>query len=137
MSLFSIDFNSKKASNEDSFYDLREDWSLIESSFASQYSIRLRNEHDMKWTEFVSLLNGILPDTALGNIVSIRAEKDNKIIKNFTPAQKRIHREWKIRKIKKGEYDKEDFDKQMENLSKMLSTVFGNKGSESNGISKK
>lgn len=137
MSLFSIDFNNKKASNEDKYYDLREDWSLIESSFASQYSIRLRNEHDMKWTEFVSLLNGILPSTALGNIVSIRAEKDSKVIKNFTPSQKRIHREWKIRKIKNGEYDKEEFDKQMDSLSKMLNTVFGKNGGVSNGISKK
>ena len=131
------DFSAKRASHEESFYDLREDWSLIESSFASQYNIRLRNTPDFTWSEFASLLNGILPDTALGKIVSIRCEKDQKIIKDFTPSQKRIHRDWKVRKIKNGEYDKEAFEKQMDNLSKMLSTVFGNKGSEKDGSFKK
>lgn len=39
-----------------------------------------------------------MPDTPLGYIVSIRAEKDNEVIKKFTKDQKRIRNEWLKRK---------------------------------------
>lgn len=48
----------------------------------------------MKWDEFRDLLVGISPDTPLGRIVAIRAEKDRKILEHFTPEQKRIRNEW-------------------------------------------
>ena len=78
----------------DRFYDVFEDWDLIESSFLMQYGIRLREEDDMSWQEFSSLLSGIMPKTPLGNVVSIRAENDSKILDNFTPEQMRIRNEW-------------------------------------------
>lgn len=74
---------------------------MIESSFLKQYGIRLRTEEDMSWQEFCSLLSGIMPDTPLGQIVSIRAEKDPKVLKNFTKEQKRVRREWLYRQNKK------------------------------------
>jgi hypothetical protein len=55
----------------------------------------------MSWTEFCSLLSGIMPDTPLGKIVSIRAEKDPKVIKDFTADQKKIRNDWIKRKNKK------------------------------------
>lgn len=88
-------------SNGESYYDLFEDWELIESSFLKQYGIRIREVDDMSWTEFCSLLSGIMHDTPLGYIVSIRAEKDPKVIKDFTPDQKRIRSEWILRKSEK------------------------------------
>ena len=48
----------------------------------------------MPWDEFATLLSGLNEKTALGRFVSIRAEKDPKIIKEFTPEQKRIRSEW-------------------------------------------
>lgn len=54
----------------------------------------------MSWQEFCSLLSGIMHDTPLGQVVSIRAEKDPKVIKNFTKDQKRIHSEWFSRKFR-------------------------------------
>jgi hypothetical protein len=78
------------------YYDLFDDWELVESSFLSQYSIRLRKDDDMSWSEFCSLLSGIMPETPLGRVVSIRAEKDPKIIKNFTKEQKKIRNDWII-----------------------------------------
>lgn len=84
----------------ESFYDLFDDWELIESSFLKQYGIRLRSEDDMSWNEFCSLLSGIMPDTPLGQIVSIRAEKDPKRIKEFTKEQKRIRNDWLKRRNK-------------------------------------
>ena len=74
---------------------------MIESSFLKQYGIRLRTEEDMSWQEFCRLLAGIMPDTPLGQIVSIRAEKDPKVLKNFTKEQKRVRREWLYRQNKK------------------------------------
>ena len=55
----------------------------------------------MSWSEFCSLLSGIMPETPLGRVVSIRAEKDPKIIKNFTKEQKKIRNDWIIRRNKK------------------------------------
>ena len=47
---------------QESWYDLLEDYDLIEASFAKQYGIRLRNEQDMTWSEFATLLSGLMPD---------------------------------------------------------------------------
>lgn len=89
----------------ESYYDLFEDWELIESSFLKQYGIRLRADGDMSWSEFCSLLSGIMPDTPLGQIVSIRSEKDSKRIKEFTKEQKRIRNDWIIKRNKKLKED--------------------------------
>ena len=86
--------NDFQNSNE-SYYDLIDDFDLIESSFAQQYGIRLRNEiSDMQWGEFSSLLSGLNGDTALGNIVRIRSEKDPKVIKDFSKHEKEIRSKW-------------------------------------------
>lgn len=55
----------------------------------------------MSWQEFCTLLSGLLPDTPLGKIVSIRAEKDPKVLKNFTKEQKKIRNDWQRRKMQK------------------------------------
>lgn len=54
----------------------------------------------MSWNEFCSLLTGIMYDTPLGRVVSIRAEKDKKVIEQFSPEEKRIRDEWIKRKHK-------------------------------------
>lgn len=41
-----------------------------------------------------------MPDTPLGQIVSIRAEKDPEMLKCFNAGQKRIHNEWQSRMAK-------------------------------------
>lgn len=55
----------------------------------------------MSWSEFCTLLSGLLPDTPLGKIVSVRAEKDPKVLKNFTKEQKKIRNDWQRRKMQK------------------------------------
>lgn len=74
----------------------------------------------MKWEEFRDLLVGIGPDTALGRIVSIRAEDRKEIIENFTPEQHRIRNEWKPKHTEfiKNHTSKEQIDAQM-NAMKM------------------
>lgn len=85
----------------EAYYDLIDDWNLIESSFVKQYGIRLRQDDDMSWDEFCSLLTGIMYDTPLGRVVEIRSEKDPKVIKEFTKEEKRIRNEWLLRRREK------------------------------------
>lgn len=73
-----------------------DDFDLIVSSFQTQYGIRLSRDLDgMKWNEFKMLLTGIMPETPLGRVVSIRSEKDREVLKRFTKEQKRIRDEWR------------------------------------------
>lgn len=109
------------SSKEDPYYDIFEDWALIESSFAQQYGIRLRQE-SMQWDEFCTLLSGLKADTPLGGIVSIRSEKDKEILKHFTPEQKKIRNDWQKRKMKKKVINKNDYDQAM----KMFEMAFSN-----------
>jgi len=112
------DFEGKTKSNSPNYYDLFDDWELIEASFAQQYHIRLRDEDKMSWDEFTTLLAGLGPETPLGSVVHIRAEKDSKKIKHFTPEQRRIRSEWFNRH--KVEGGSEEYMQQM----KMLSEAF-------------
>lgn len=77
------------------WYDLVDDWELIESSFATQYNLRFKDLCEMSWNEFSTLLSGIMYKTPLGQVVSIRSEEDKDILKNFTKEQHRIRNEWK------------------------------------------
>lgn len=84
--------------SSESYFDIIDDWELIEASFLKQYGIRIRLEDDMSWSEFCSLLSGIMYDTPLGRIVSIRAEKDPKVIKEFSKEERKIRNEWILRR---------------------------------------
>ena len=108
--------------NNEAFYDLIDDFDLIESSFAQQYGIRLRMEIDtMKWGEFSSLLSGLNGDTPLGNIVRIRSEKDPKVIKNFTENEKRIRSKWLNKNAK--EISHEEYQQAMESIKNMFKSI--------------
>lgn len=51
----------------------------------------------MTFSEFSTLLTGIMPKTPLGQIVSIRAEEDKDMLKNFTKDQHQIRDDWRNR----------------------------------------
>lgn len=114
------DFN-----NGESFYDLREDWPLIEASLAAQYGIRIRQHTDMPWDEFCTLISGLMPETPLGNIVTIRSEKDRKIIKNFTPAQRKIYNDWRLKAANSKLSNPEQLEKSMKNFEMAFAQMFG------------
>lgn len=105
------------------WYDLIEDWDLIESSFAMQYNIRLRNEPDMSWSEFCSLLKGIMPETPLGQIVSIRSEEDKDMLKNFTADQHKIRNEWRDKQVEN--MTDEEKEEQIQELQELFAKMFG------------
>lgn len=89
-----------------------------------QYGIRLRND-DMSWNEFCTLLTGIMPETPLGQIVSIRSEEDKDMLKNFTKEQHKIRNDWrnKVNPIR----DMSDEEKEMEakKVQEMFAKAFG------------
>lgn len=120
------DFNSK--SDNKSWYDLREDWELVEASIATQYNIRIRSQTDMPWDEFCMLVSGLMPDTPLGQIVSIRAESDPEVLKTFNPEQKKIRSDWLKRQAEHMTDNKELLEKQQEQLQKIFANMFGGKG---------
>lgn len=117
----------KPSNNQASWYDLREDWGLVEASLATQYNIRIRQHTDMPWTEFCTLVSGLMPETPLGNVVTIRSEKDTKVIKGFTPEQRRIYTSWKLRGTKQQLGNPEELKKSSESLEKVMANLFGSK----------
>lgn len=120
-----LDF-AKKQEYKEYWYDLYEDWGLIEASFAAQYGIRLREEEDMSWSEFCTLLAGIMPETPLGQVVSIRSENDKEVLKNFTKEQHRIRNEWRSRHTNKViNMNKKEAERQIQIFQEMCRKAFG------------
>ena len=109
---------------KEAYYDIFEDWSLIEASFLKQYGIRLRNDDDMSYQEFVSLLSGIMPDTPLGQIVSIRAENDPKKLKTYTKEQMRIWREWRMNVKKRNKNGIPEGNRKLLEMQQWLKKTF-------------
>lgn len=119
------DFTASQQSRNNTWYDLREDWSLVEASIASQYGIRLRQASDMPWSEFISLVTGLLPETPLGAVIRIRSEDDPEVLKQFTKDQMEIRNKWRDRQALKQLDNPDVLEKSMDNLSRMLQSMFG------------
>ncbi len=109
------------------WFDLYEDWGLIEASFATQYGIRLREETEMSWGEFTTLLAGIMPKTPLGQVISIRSENDKDMLKHFTKEQHKVRNKWRNRNLNKlVKMDKREAKRQIQMFQNMCKNVFGN-----------
>ena len=78
-----------------------------------QYPTKDLYDDKMDWIEFTTLLAGIMPDTPLGNIISIRAEDDADTLEHFSEEQHRIRDEWR--------------DKQTQRMIESMSTEEGMK----------
>lgn len=85
---------SRRAPNEDVWYDLEHDRVLIEQSIAKQYGVLPSDQDSLSFADWSKLVGGLMEDTPLGRVVSIRSESDPDVIRRFTPDQKRIQSEW-------------------------------------------
>lgn len=88
-----------------------------------QYPNKNLYDDSMDWIEFTTLLSGIMPETPLGQIVSIRSETDREVIKKFTTEQQRIRNDWINRQMKKEfesltEQEKEEKVNELQELFK-------------------
>ena len=93
-----------------------DDYDLIESSFLSQYGIRLKTT-ELQFDEFLNLTSCLMPESPLGQIVAIRSETDPEIISNFTDNQRQIHDEWVNRDVLSNE------KKYTENMDRLFSML--------------
>lgn len=105
------------------WYDLFDDWDLIESSFAMQYPSKDLYDDNMDYREFITLLNGLTEDTPLGKIISIRCESNEEIIKSFSESQKKIHDEWKKKQLEL-KYKGKNKEEVMADIKQMFKGMF-------------
>lgn len=89
-----------------------------------QYHIRLRSD-DMTWSEFSALLKGIMPETPLGQIVSIRSEEDKDMLKNFTKEQHKIRNDWRNRNNPVRDLSEEEKVEEIRKVQEIFAKAFG------------
>ena len=110
------------------WYDIYDDWDLIEASIAQQYGIRLRNEiKTISWSEVRMLISGLLGDTPLGRVIQIRSENDSDRLKSFTPEMRKIRNDWRNRLAKDKLKDEDALNRTFDNMEKMLKILFYDK----------
>lgn len=110
------------------WYDIYDDWDLIEASIAQQYGIRLRNEiKTISWSEVRMLISGLLGDTPLGRVIQIRSEDDSDRLKSFTPEMRKIRNDWRNRLAKDKLKDEDALNRTFDNMEKMLKILFYDK----------
>lgn len=78
----------------------------------------------MSWGEFCTMLSGIMPKTPLGQMVSIRSEENEDMLKNFTKEQHKIRNEWRNRQTE--EFTESTSDEEKEQMVKSVQEVFKN-----------
>lgn len=78
----------------------------------------------MSWSEFCSLLAGIMPKTPLGQIVSIRSEEDKDMLKNFTKEQNDIRNEWRYRNNPINCMSDEEKEIKIEEIQRLFENAF-------------
>lgn len=82
----------------------------------------------MSFDEFRTLLAGLNGETPLGAVVQIRAEKDSKRIRQFTPEQRRIRSEWasfRAEKAGRSPVNREQYDAAMKSFAAMFRAMSG------------
>lgn len=89
-----------------------------------QYPQKDLYDEIMDWKEFTTLLSGIMPETPLGKIISIRSESDSDILERFTPEQHRIRNEWNERQLQRKieSMSKEEVMKQVQAMFRSMAT---------------
>lgn len=79
----------------------------------------------MTWSEFCSLLKGIMPKTPLGQIVSIRAEEDKDMLKCFTKEQHKIRNNWRNRNNPVNDMSDEEKQLKVQEIQEIFAKAFG------------
>lgn len=77
----------------------------------------------MKWREFSAYMAGLDGKSPLGRVISIRAEEDPEILRQFSPEQRRIRNAWRSRKAKK--VSKGDLEAFLESMKRTLIGMAG------------
>lgn len=86
---------------------MKHDAELIRQSIAKQYHILPSEQEELHYSDWISLLGGIMEDTPLGQTVLIRKENDKKRLEHFTEHEHRIRNEWRSFRASEKKSDKE------------------------------
>lgn len=122
---FRIDFKGKTVSSE-AYYDVEYDKQLIAESIAKQYHILPSDQDDLKYSDWEQLVSGLMDDTPLGRVVSIRCETNKERLKQLTPHEKAIRREWaRFKASQKAKASKTSRMNDIAALQKMIAQAFG------------
>ena len=78
----------------------------------------------MDWKEFTVLLSGIMPETPLGKVVSIRCEENKEILKHFSVEENRIRNDWRSRHSLKEEMTEAEMEKAVSSLQETIARAF-------------
>lgn len=71
----------------------------------------------MVWDEFIALLSGLDENTPLGRIISIRAEDNKEVLKNFSQSQLKIRSDYRSKMLKNVSSEQmDDTLKQFQNM---------------------
>lgn len=79
----------------------------------------------MSWSEFSALLKGIMPETPLGQVVSIRSEEDKDMLKNFTKEQHKIRNDWRNRNNPVRDMSEEEKAEEIRKVQEIFAKAFG------------
>lgn len=81
----------------------------------------------MPWMEYHNLVTGLMFDTPLGRIMSIRAEDDPERLKLFDSEHHRIRSEWRNKCSKRvfDSYSEEEMRRATEELKNVFKKAFG------------
>lgn len=112
-------------------YDLRYDAALISQSIAKQYGILPSEQEDMAYSDWSLLVAGLMEDTPLGRVVSIRCESDPSVLRQMTPEQRKIRSDWAaFRSAHRSDSpaDENVIRAQMAQLQQALKSAFSRKG---------
>lgn len=111
---------------EEMLYDVDFDAVLIEQSIATQYGILPKDQAELPYEEWSKLVSGLMDNTPLGRIVSIRGETDFKIIAQMNSWQRKVRSQWQSFLASRAkEKPREQLMQQMNSLERMLAQAFG------------
>lgn len=84
-------------------------------------------QENLHYSDWISLVAGLMHDTPLGQVVRIRSEDNEDIISNFSPYENRLRSEWREFRSQKTveiatEQDKKDVAEYFRNL---FANMFG------------
>lgn len=66
-----------------------------------------------------------MPETPLGQIISIRSEEDKDTLKNFTKEQHKVRNDWRSRNNPINHMTTEEKEKEIEKVQEIFAKAFG------------
>ena len=127
---FLPDFKNQRLQNSSrTWYDVDHDRVLIEQSIAKQYGVLPSEQENLKYSDWAKMVSGLMDDTPLGYVVSIRSETDQEIIRRFTPEQRAIRQDWeRVRAKRILQLPEKELRQQFAQLEQAMAAMFAPNG---------